>query len=211
MKHLTHAERLEAVESPAEHARHLDECAACRGEVESLRAVLARAADDRLPEPSPLFWDHFSARVSEAVRSAASSPETASWLARLRRPLTTWAVAGAALVLVILTVVWRATLHAPSPLRGPATIASTAPDAVGRGDVGRGFSAGAVSTVDNLDTDARWAVVRVAAEDLAWEDVRDAGIAATPGAAEGVALEFTADERSELARLLNREMKRNGV
>jgi hypothetical protein len=68
-----------------------------------------------------------------------------------------------------------------------------------------------VTAVDNPDTDARWAVVRVAAEDLAWEDVRDAGIAATPGAAEGVALELTADERSELARLLDREMKRNGV
>jgi hypothetical protein len=211
MTHLTHAELLDAVESPAQHARHLGECAACREEVGALRAVLARAAEDRLPEPSPLFWDHFSARVSQAVRSETSSPESAAWIARLRRPLTTWALAGIACVLVIMTVVWRATLHAPSSVPRPTapTVASTAP----AGDVGRGFSpgSGVGSPVDNPDTDARWAVVRVAAEDLAWEDVRDAGIAATPGAAEGVALELTADERSELARLLNREMKRNGA
>ena len=64
---------------------------------------------------------------------------------------------------------------------------------------------------DNVDADERWAVVRVAAEDLAWEDVQEAGIAASPGAAEDVALRLTADERSELARLLDQELKRNGV
>ena len=205
MNHLTHDELLDAAESPqvpAAHTGHLRECASCRESVESFRAVLARAADDRLPEPSPLFWDHFSARVSEAVRGAGSSPEPSSWLTPLRRPLTTWAMAGAALVLVIVTVVWRATLHAPSPL-GPHLTPST---------IATSPSANLPATAaDNPDADARWAVVRVAAEDLRWEDVRDAGIAATPGDAEGVALELTADERSELARLLARELKRNGA
>lgn len=206
MKHLTHDGLVEAAESPEvppQFARHLHECATCRDEVESLRAVLARAADDRLLEPSPLFWDHFSARVSEAVRDQERSPENVSWIARLR-PLTTWAVAGAALVLVILAVAWRATLHAPSPFRShavPSTVASTAPAS---GEL-------ASAPADNPDSDARWAVVRVAAEDVAWEDVRDAGIAATPGAAEGVALELTVDERSALARLLDRELKRKGA
>ena len=208
MKHLTRTELLEAVESPAQgpsrHARHLDECAACREEVAALRAVLARAADDPLPEPSPLFWDHFSARVAEAVRGESISAR-ASWLSHVRRPLTTWAVAAATLVLAIMTVLWRATLHAPSPAGPPTMPSSVASTAPARSD---GL---APLPVDNPDTDARWAVVRVAAEDLAWDDVRDAGISADPGAAEGVALELTADERSELARLLNRELKRNGV
>jgi hypothetical protein len=53
--------------------------------------------------------------------------------------------------------------------------------------------------------------VRAAAEDIAWEDVQEAGISAVPGSAEGVALELSADERLELARLLDHEMKRNGV
>ena len=207
MRHLTHEELLDAAESPHVRpscARHLDECADCREHVESLRGVLARAADDRVPEPSPLFWDHFSARVSEAIQDQARSKDTLSWTARLQHPLTRWASVGAALVLVILTVVWRATLHAPSPLGSqpaPSTVASTIPLP----------PVVTAPATDNPDSDARWAVVRVAAEDLAWEDVRDAGIAATPGAAEGVALELTADERSELARLLNREMKRKGA
>ena len=207
MTHLTHDELLDAAESPrapSQHAAHLDGCATCRDEVESLRVVLARAADDRVPEPSPLFWDHFSTRVSDAIRDHASTRETGSWVVRLQHPVTRWATAGAALVLVILTVVWRATLHAPSPV-GPqpavSTIASTAPTSA---DL-------AGPAADNPDSDARWAVVRVATENLAWEDVRDAGIVATPGAAEGVALELTADERSALARLLDREMKRKGA
>jgi hypothetical protein len=51
----------------------------------------------------------------------------------------------------------------------------------------------------------------VAAEGLDWEDVHAAGISAGPGAVDGAALDLTADERSELARLLDEEMKRNGV
>jgi hypothetical protein len=206
MNHLTHDEVLGAAESPrvqSAQARHLAECASCREAVESLRAVLARAAEDRLPEPSPLFWDHFSARVSEAVRDEASSRESSSWLPRLRRPLTTWAMVAAALVLVLVTVVWRATLHAPSPL-GPQPVPSTVASSASSVDL-------PPTPADNPDADARWAVVRIAAEDLKWEDVRDAGIAAAPGAAEGVALELSADERSELARLLARELKRNGA
>jgi len=208
MRHLTDTELLEAVESTAQtasqHAPHLDECAACRADVEALRAVLARTAADRLPEPSPLFWDHFTTRVSEALRDEPI-PSGAPWLSRLQRPLTTWAVVAAALVLAIVTVIWRATLHAPSPLgsyTASSTVGSTSPATSGDLPAPR---------ADDPDTDARWAVVRVAAEDLAWDDVHDAGISADPGAAEGVALELTAAERSELARLLDRAMKRNGV
>jgi hypothetical protein len=207
MRHLTHEDLLDAAESPrvpSHSAAHLEECADCREQVDSLRGVLARAADDPVPEPSPLFWEHFSARVSNAIREQANAPETVSWFAHLQHPLTRWATVGAGLVLVLVAVMWRATLHAPSPVGpqpAPSTVAATAPAAGGV----------AAPAPDNPDSDARWAVVRVAAEDLAWEDVRDAGIAATPGAAEGVALELTADERSELARLLDREMKRKGA
>jgi hypothetical protein len=204
MKHLTRAELLDAIEVPAQlpavQAEHLRQCARCRSEADALGAIVTRAAGERVPEPSPLFWDHFSARVAEAVRSDSISPESAAWFGRLRRPLTTWAVAGAATVLVILSVVWRATVHAP-------TVRRAAPPVV----IARSTVALPPIVADNVDADERWAVVRVAAEDLAWEDVQEAGIAASPGAAEDVALRLTADERSELARLLDQELKRNGV
>lgn len=196
MKHLTQAELLEAAESaqlPAPYARHFDECAACRSDGDALRAVLARAADDQMPEPSPLFWDHFAVRVSRAVRTESVAAEPSTWLGRLRRPLATWAVAAAASVLVILTVVWRATLHAPTVLRTPSQIVATN---------ARPLPPAIAAVADNPDADERWAVVRIAAEDLAWEDVHAAGISATPAAVEGAAMELTADERSELARLL---------
>jgi hypothetical protein len=201
MSHLTRAELLDAIEVPAQLpavlAEHLRQCPRCRNQAEVLRAVVARAAGEHVPEPSPLFWDHFSARVAQTVRNESISPESAAWFGHLQRPLTTWAVAAAAIVLVILSVVWRATLHAPSFRR------VAPPDVITR--------ALPPPASDNVDADERWAVVRAAAEDLAWEDVQEAGIAASPGAAEDVVLQLTADERSELARLLDQELKRNGV
>jgi hypothetical protein len=78
----------------------------------------------------------------------------------------------------------------------------------------KGVAAGASDSVDpadDADTDAAWAVVRMAAQDLRWEDAHAIGITAGPGAAEGIALELTADERAELARLIDTEMKRSGA
>jgi hypothetical protein len=205
MKHLSHAELADAIESPSElpphRARHARECAACRGQADALRVVLARAAEDRAPEPSPLFWDHFGERVADAVRAESIQRRSVPWFERLHPPLTAWAAAAIVLMVVSLTILWRATLHAPAPvfrLPQPSAASTSA------------RSPASVST-DNADVDERWAVVRVAAEDLGWEDVRDAGISAHPGQAEGVALELTPDERSELARLIDQELKRNGV
>ena len=202
MKHLTDTELLEAIDSPQPpeaHGRHLEECAACRGKADDLTAVRALAAEDRMPEPSPLFWNHFAARVADAVRTESVHPSTPRLFPGLQRPPAAWAVAAAGALLVILTVVWRATLHAPAtPETVPATTVNTMYAVHG-------------SLADDPDADERWAVVRAAAEDLAWEDVHGAGISAVPGSAEGVALELTADERRELVRLLDQEMKRNGV
>ena len=208
MKHLTRGELGDAIESPAHlpapRARHLEQCTTCRAKAAGLREVLARVAEDRVPEPSPLFWDHFAARVAGLVRDHSIAPGRASWFERLQRPLATWAVAAAAIVLVIISVVWRATLHAPSPAGAPTpteTRSAESAPAPQRPE----------ASTDNPDTDERWAVVRVAAEGLDWEDVHAAGISAGAGAVDGAALELTADERSELARLLDEEMKRNGV
>jgi hypothetical protein len=63
----------------------------------------------------------------------------------------------------------------------------------------------------NIDDDEEWALVRVVADDLQWDDAQEAGLHARPGSAERVALEMSADERQELARLIQFEMKRPGV
>jgi hypothetical protein len=210
MKHLNRAELVDFIEaSPllaAGRARHVSVCNQCRAEADALRSMRALAKTDEVPEPSPLFWDHFSARVADAVREEEPGQDRRAAAAmRWRRwPLATWTAAATMAVLVMMTVVWRTTLHAPAPamglaMSGAAATATIAPDAATAGD-------------DNdVEADEAWAVVRAAAQDLRWEEAHAAGLSAHPGAAEGLALELTADERSELARLLDRELKHTGA
>jgi hypothetical protein len=211
MRHLSRAELVDFIEAsphlPAERSRHVSTCDECRADADALRSMRALARADEVPEPSPLFWDHFSARVADAVREQVTerNPDASDGTGWRRAPFATWAAAATMAVLVMLTVVWRTTLHAPAPARGPA-IAGTA---AGNGTV----APGAASAVDESDVDAdeAWAVVRAAAQDLRWDEAHAAGLSAHPGAAEGLALELTADERSELGRLLDKELKHTGV
>ena len=58
---------------PESDAPHLLSCVQCRAKVDELRRAMALAAEVDVPEPSPLFWPHLSARVHDAV-SAAEAP-----------------------------------------------------------------------------------------------------------------------------------------
>jgi len=209
MKHLSRAELVDFIEAsprmPAGRTRHVSTCDECRAEADALRSMRALAATDEIPEPSPLFWDHFSARVADAVREETPGEDATAWMRWPRAPLATWAAAATMAVLVMMTVVWRTTLHAPAPSMGPAMAGAAA----GNGTVP--LAAAAAGGEGDVDADEAWAVVRVAAQDLRWEEAHAAGLSAHPGAAEGLALELTADERSELARLLDKELKHTGV
>ena len=74
MTHLSRERLLEAVESGAwaDTADHLASCARCRAEVDALRRTLDEVRAVDVPEPSPLFWDHLTARVRDAI---AAEPE----------------------------------------------------------------------------------------------------------------------------------------
>lgn len=209
MNHLSRTELVDFIESspqmPTARARHASTCHECRAEAEALRSIRALAMTDEVPEPSPLFWDHFPARVAAAVGEEAPGrgPDAVAGMRWLRAPMTTWAAAATMAVLMIITVVWRTTLHAPAPVGGPAI----ATPAAGGGTVAP-VAVAAASDDSDVDTDEAWAVVRAAARDLRWDEAHAAGLSARPGAAEGLALELTADERSVLARLLDEELKR---
>ena len=198
MKHLSRAEFVDLIESaqtlPPERVRHLERCEECRAEAEALGAMRAAALEDPAPEPSPLFWDHFSARVSERVRSESAPVAATRWFPP---SFATWAAVGTVAVLLVTTAVWRTTLHAPAPSK-PVPAAATVASLI-------------AEPVDDLETDEAWAVVREAAADLNWEDADEAGITAHPGDVEDVALQLTAAERVELARLLDADLKRNGA
>ena len=204
MKHLNRAELVDFIETspllPAERARHVSTCKQCHAEADALRSTRALATTDEVPEPSPLFWDHFSARVADAVRDEEPGRDGDAVTGWRRSPFATWAAVATMAVLVMMTVVWRTTLHAPAPPMASAMAgAAVAPAADANGDE------------SDVDADEAWAVVRAAAQDLRWDEAHAAGLSAYPGAAEGLALELTADERSELARLLDKELKHAGV
>jgi hypothetical protein len=89
------------------------------------------------------------------------------------------------------SVISRVTLHAPTP------VVSTA------------------GKVDPLaiEIDEAWGDVREQATwgNLPWDATQPDAITAGPGTAEQVVMELTADERVELARLIEREIKRSGA
>ena len=198
MKHLNRTEFVDLLDAhaelPAERVRHAETCTECRAQLHALREATAAAREDGDGEPSPLFWNHFAARVAAAVRDEPVPVAPASWL---RAPMLTWATVASIIMLVVVGAVWRTTLHAPSqpaPLERAQDIALSAPPAP-----------------DDADDDEAWAVVRAAAIDLNWDDVHAAGISAHPDDVENVALELTVEERVELARLLDKDLKRNGA
>ncbi len=88
--HLSPEERIDAIDGtlPARRQSHVDTCANCQQDLATLRRMAdelaARPAGD-VPEPSPLFWDHFQTRVGAAVSAVDTAPwwrgSSHAWLA----------------------------------------------------------------------------------------------------------------------------------
>jgi hypothetical protein len=117
--HLTPEELIDLAEGARAEATapHLQSCSACREQVAMLRTTLATAAGVDIPEPSPLFWDHLSRRVREAV-DAEGSIEARSGAPWWSAPFSwrVWAMAGLAAAVIIslyTTAPW--TSVSPSP------------------------------------------------------------------------------------------------
>src|SRR5262245_49524810 len=109
--HLSPEELLDLAEgtrSPAS-APHLAKCEACRRQLDELRSVMETLAVD-VPEPSPLFWDHLSARVREAV--AQDKAPARSWFGFGRWSWGIAAVMAAAVVAIAVSLTPRTP---PSP------------------------------------------------------------------------------------------------
>jgi hypothetical protein len=200
MNHLSEREFIDLLDGqlPPSRAAHVEACAGCREQVESTRVARTLALEDRAPEPSPLFWERFPARVRGALHTADPTPR-APWTAWLRRPAIVWAGGAMLAILVLATVLVRP--PAPAPV-SPATAAASdwSPSARAAADLR-----------DDMEADAAWAIVRSVAEDMDWDDAHAAGLSARPGSAEMVVLELSDEERAALARLLEIELRRQGA
>jgi hypothetical protein len=185
-------------------AAHLAECATCDARVRELRSMLQTVATDDVPEPSPLFWEHFPARVSRAIDAA---PEPRGWGISPRWWWGSGAVVATIVILLMLPLLPMSretgTL-APAPQVSettPATAIVTAnPE-----------SFEALENLEDLEDNEAWAMVRAVAEATDYDDVREIGLTPRPGSLERAAIEMTSDERAELARLIELELKRTGA
>lgn len=187
MTHLNDSEFVDLVEGrlAADRSRHADECDACRAEADALRDALAYVQRDTVPEPSPLFWPHFSARVSGAI--GKERRPFSAWTLWLREGGLEWAFA-VVVVLLVGGLAWRTVGRIdPSPLPVVADI-----------------------EVADDSSDA-WDAILIATDDLLIDETETLGIRVRPGSAERMAEELTPEERLELARLIEDEIKRTGA
>jgi hypothetical protein len=201
MTHLTPDELVDLMDGtlPSSRRAHLDACDACRTAAADMGAVLERVAAEAVPEPSPLFWDHLSARVRDAI----DTPAPRGWRDWLTRPAAAWATALATIALAVgLTYSLEPRFRPAAPAPMAARLSSARLPA---------SAASLLDTEDDIEKDEAWALVRTVADDVSWDATQAAGIAPRPGSAERMALEMSAREQSELARLLETELKRPGM
>jgi hypothetical protein len=183
---------------PEASAPHLAECEPCRAQLRELRAMIAAARDVDVPEPSPPFWDHLSARVSESIAAEGRESRRSSRWVGVSGGGPSWlharwveaSIIAAAAVLLAVTV----TLRSPAPVapRAPVTV-STAEAAPELLDDGPG-------------DDASLRLVASLADGLDFDGEREAGLAAR-GSAEHAVIHMSAGELSELRRLLKEELE----
>lgn len=197
MSHLSPSEFVDLADGTLGSARaaHADTCDRCRARAAGMRDTLRMAAaDDAVPEPSPLFWEHLSARVRQGIDTAPRrSAFDFSW--RGVQPKSAWLAF--AVVLIAAAIVIPGLRHAGTPADTPAPSLAAAA-------IGQEFEL----TLDPDDAEV-WAVLTAAAEDLQIDDARDAGMSVQPAAIDRAVHRLSAAERNELGRLLQTELKRS--
>lgn len=172
--------------------RHLDGCAHCRARLDDVRAAMALTASVDVPEPSPLFWDHLSARVGRAVADEPAAGGRGWWSSWGR-----WMSATTALALLILAIVVVRHESVPesgalvTPPGGAVSTAFVAPPA-------------AIPEVD----DGTWDLVTELSAELAGDAGESVALEPAPGMAERAIDELSLEEQGELVRLLEAELAR---
>ena len=196
MLHLSPAEFVDAADRalPPARAAHLEGCPRCRAQAVSVRDALdaARAAGEcDVPEPSPLYWQHFAANVRDRLAGETSARGPAfGWreLFRLR------ALVPVASVLVLVAAVFVAgEWRRARPMAGPRETPAASPVI-------------AAAAVEPENSDA-WLVLTSAAADMPIEDAHAAGMGVPSGAIDRAVQRMSPEELNELGRLLRTEMR----
>jgi hypothetical protein len=200
--HLTADEFVDVADGTRSEASlpHLAVCESCRAQLAAMRATIASASasESDVPEPSPMFWDQFSARVRKTIDAdVAGRRWWTAWIApRVLVPLT--AVAGLILVVALIPASRTARREMPQ------STSTTAADASG--------SAGPAESRDATDAAADPLLAMVA--DLSANMDLDSAVAAGftgQGSADRVVSRMNDAELRTLKRLLQDELARPGA
>jgi hypothetical protein len=181
MTHLTSDELLDAMEGmlASDRQAHLAACEECRRQLDDLAGAMNDARQVSVPEPSPLFWNHFAARVNDAIDAEPAG----AWPQWLR---------------------WQVLL----PLGATAMIILALMMAVPKQDEPEFVDADAAEVVDTLAVpDDNWVMVATLVGEIDLDTASAAGVI-EPGVAERAVLTLTSEEQQELTRLLKAELTR---
>jgi hypothetical protein len=174
-------------------APHLAACAVCRRQLDELKQAMAIAVDVDVPDPSPLFWDHLSRRVSEAVAADASRPVWWPTLDGPRLRMLVPALAGMLAAVLVAVVI---------QLRAPREVGtSTSEEAVAM--------ARDVMPEPQAGDDPSLVLVAELTSEMDLDGAAEAGLAPR-GSAEHAVTHMDGAELRELQRLLRQEMAISG-
>jgi hypothetical protein len=201
--HLTPEQFIDIVDGTRSDASlpHLSSCDRCRDELATLRETMAgigpSSAGDDVPEPSPLFWTQFSARVNERIDADVDRRWWRAWT------LPRFLIPASAFALLVLVVAlgpatrnrWLLSNSRPSP--APHKAVAVPP-------------VDAASDSPDLTPDPLLTLVSDLSAHMDLDSASAAGFA-DPDSAEHAVTHMNADELRELKQLLQAELKRPGV
>ena len=191
MKHLSAAEFVDDVEGrlPDRRRTHLDACRACAEQARIVRDTLREAHETDVPEPSPLFWQHLSARVHDAIAAEGTPNQTArGWLIGWRM----WTAGASALIACIAAVVLTSRVPSePAPPASHLAESIVPPDAL-------------------PDDDPALNLVADLASTLTYEEASELETSTHAGSVDEAVGGLSAAERQELHRLLNDALRHPG-
>ena len=182
---------------PASSAPHLASCETCRRQLRELRAVMSTAGEVGVREPSPLYWDHLSARVREAVAMDTSRRRPWADVAAWRRVLMP-AWAGAVASIIIVVAFGPRVAGPPSAPSAPVAVVATRAAAVD------------VWTDQASDDDDSLTLMGSLSAAFDFEGARQAGLA-EGGSAEHAVTHMDDNDLRELQRLLTQELASSGA
>jgi len=217
--HLNTEELVDVAEGsrPEASLPHLAACEPCRTQLRDLRAMMSAAQEVEVPEPSPLFWDHLSSRVHDAVE--VGPPPARQWGFGLPRRssrdvaaseggepsrfafvASRWFQASVVVAAGVLLAV-AVNLRTPAPAALPAV-----PPSVAVADA----SVPAELLSDVAADDASLTLVASLTDQVDLETAREAGLAPR-GSADHAIAHLSDSELRELGRLLREELARSGA